>query len=118
VDGRCDIFSLGVVLWEMLTGQRPFRGESPVDTLSAILREEPPADPALEGLTPDFERILRRSLEKRPEDRYQSASELARDLRQVARDDAERVPRKSERPRIASALRTLFHPSGRPKRSS
>jgi serine/threonine protein kinase len=81
VDGRSDIFSLGVVLWEMLTGHRPFRGESPVETLNAILTEKPPFDAVLAGLPAEFERVVRRCLEKRPEDRYRSAADLARDVR-------------------------------------
>jgi len=81
VDGRSDVFSLGVVLWEMLTGHRPFRGDSQIETLNAILKEEPPPSPALEQLPPELDRILRRCLEKRRESRYHSAADLAHDLR-------------------------------------
>jgi TolB-like protein len=81
VDGRSDVFSLGVVLWEMLTGHRPFRGESQVETLNAILKEEPPPDPAVAVLPPELDRILRRCLEKRRESRYHSAADLAHDLK-------------------------------------
>lgn len=81
VDGRSDVFSLGVVLWEMLAGRRPFRGGSQVETLNAILKEEPDPDPALAALPPELERILRRCLEKRRENRHHSAADLAHDLR-------------------------------------
>ena len=81
VDGRSDVFSLGIVLWEMLTGNRPFRGGSQVETLHAILKDDPPPDPRLAGLPGDLERIVRRCLEKRREDRYHSAADLGHDLR-------------------------------------
>jgi TolB-like protein len=81
VDGRSDVFSLGVVLWEMLTGRRPFRGDSQVETLNAILKEEPPPDPAVAALPTELDRILRRCLEKRRENRYHSAADLAHDLK-------------------------------------
>jgi len=77
-DERSDLFSFGAVLYEMLTGRRAFRGRSAPETMSAVLREEPP--PVLEvnpGVPPAFERVVRRCLEKKPELRFQSARDLA-----------------------------------------
>jgi len=74
VDPRSDIFSLGIVLFEMLTGRRPFEGSTPADTMSAILREDPPEMlvPGAE-VPPAVERIVRRCLEKQIDTRFQSA---------------------------------------------
>jgi serine/threonine-protein kinase len=81
VDGRSDLFSLGVVLYEMLTGVHPFKRPGVTEVLNAVLgdRYDPPSAhnhrvPAV------FERIFAKALAKRPDDRYQHATELARDL--------------------------------------
>jgi Tol biopolymer transport system component len=77
VDARADIFSFGAVLYEMLTGKRAFRGESPVETLNAILREDPPSlFESAQNVSPSLERIVRRCLEKRPEERFRTAHDL------------------------------------------
>lgn len=81
VDHRSDIFSLGVMLYEMVTGRRPFSGRSAAEVISSILRDAPPpftdGDPAwVHGLRP----VLERCLEKDPERRYQGVSELLDDL--------------------------------------
>ncbi len=77
-DARSDIFSLGAVLYEMLSGRRAFRGDSAADTMSAILKEDPP-DLSLtnKDVSPGLERIVRHCLEKNPEKRFHSAHDVA-----------------------------------------
>jgi Tol biopolymer transport system component len=77
-DPRSDIFAFGAILFEMLSGQRAFQAGSAVETMSAILSKEPPD--LLESereLPPALERVVRHCLEKRPEDRFRSAHDLA-----------------------------------------
>src|SRR6185369_10832115 len=77
-DARSDIFSLGAVPYEMLCGRRAFRGETAVETLHAILRDEPPdVAPTGGALPPGLDPIVRRCLEKRAPERFQSARDLA-----------------------------------------
>jgi Tol biopolymer transport system component len=78
VDPRTDIFAFGAVLYEMLTGKRAFQGPSPVETLNAILKEDPPdLFQSTRNVSPGLERIVHRCLEKRPEDRPRTAHDLA-----------------------------------------
>src|SRR5215510_8283405 len=78
VDHRSDIFSFGAVLYEMLTGKRAFRGESAVETLNAILKEEPPElSTTSPNITPSLERVVWHCIEKSPERRFQSATDVA-----------------------------------------
>jgi eukaryotic-like serine/threonine-protein kinase len=80
-DARSDLFSFGTVLYEMLSGRRPFSGPSSAETLSAILRDEPaPLSPG--SASPALERVVRRCLEKGPEGRFQTARDLAFALRE------------------------------------
>jgi tetratricopeptide (TPR) repeat protein len=81
VDARSDLYSLGVVAYELITGQVPFRGETPVATVLQHLREEPVRPCVVHPLVPtDIEKIVLRLLRKNPKDRYKSAHELLADL--------------------------------------
>jgi Tol biopolymer transport system component len=80
-DPRSDIFSFGSILYEMLSGKRAFHGDSAADTMSAILKEDPPdLSVTNQAISPGLERIVRHCLEKNPEQRFHSAHDLAFDL--------------------------------------
>jgi serine/threonine protein kinase/tetratricopeptide (TPR) repeat protein len=83
-DHRSDIFAFGAILYEMLSGKRAFHGESSADTMSAILKEDPPRlSKSTAGIPRELEGVVRRCLEKNAEQRFQSAEELLAALREV-----------------------------------
>src|SRR5690349_20338489 len=88
VDKRADIFSTGVLLYELLTGTWPFQGKTSVDVRHAVLHEDPlPLDQARPSPTPPrLQAILDRALAKNPKDRYQKAKALREDLREILRE--------------------------------
>lgn len=103
LDARSDIFSLGSVIYEMLTGDQPFKGETVSDVIAAVLTTSPP--PLLSvcpEVPPEVERIVSKALEKAQDDRYQSAKDLLNDLRHLRKhletelDSGETIMAKAE----------------------
>src|SRR6185369_6789258 len=98
-DARSDIFSFGAILYEMLSGARAFHGDSAAETMSAILREEPPdLSVTNQNVSPGLERIVRHCIEKSPERRFHSAHDIAFALESLSTDSTAR----QGGPRIAS----------------
>src|SRR5712692_8221458 len=120
VDARSDLFSFGVVLYEMATGRMPFTGNSPTSTIDKILHNPPPAPAQFNSeLPPALEQVILKLLEKNAEDRYQSAREVLIDLRRLKRAldtgslaavriDARRAGRASPRRRMLYAAIVLL----------
>ncbi|MGH9368189.1 MAG: protein kinase domain-containing protein [Thermoanaerobaculia bacterium] len=104
-DHRADIFAFGAILYEMLCGRRAFAGETPADTLTAILREEPPElDTGAGGLLPACARIVRRCLAKDPQQRFQHARDLEFALEALAAPTRETGGGLAERRRSIAVL--------------
>jgi TolB-like protein/Flp pilus assembly protein TadD len=104
IDSRSDIFSFGCVLYEMIVGRSPFKGDTAADTMSAILKNDPPALAGPQpGVSSSLDHVVKRCLEKRPEDRFSSAHDLA-----FALSEASGAP-------VPSAPQTAGVPAGRRK---
>src|SRR5262249_51403308 len=87
LDARSDIFSLGIVMYEAITGHRPFDGESVGETLSTILTREPPPLARYSGdVSSELERIVSKALRKNREERYKTAKDLAMDLKNLKQE--------------------------------
>ena len=110
-DARSDIFAFGAVLYEMLSGARAFHRDTAAETMSAILREEPPDLSATnKSVQPGLERVVRHCLEKNPEERFHSAHDLAFDLEALSgvlrfKAHSRKVARAGRRPPPAASGR-------------
>ena len=105
IDHRADLFSIGIVLYEMISGVSPFRRETAAETMTAVLRDQPPDLPDTLACPPALDRIIRHCLEKDPGERFQSARDLVFSLDAVTTTAATLAARRrSTPPLVATAL--------------
>jgi len=94
VDARSDVYSLGCVLYEILTGEPPFIGDSPVAVAYQHVREDPvPPSERYEGISPELDAVVLKALAKNPDNRYQTAAEMRADLVRVHNGEAPDAPK-------------------------
>jgi len=106
-DSRSDIFSFGAILYEMFSGKRAFQGRSSIETMNAILKEDPPEMDASKHVSPATERFIQRCLEKSPQERFQSARDLSFALEALSNGSGAEAAATASRPdqQLASLLR-------------
>ena len=109
-DARSDLFSFGILVYELVCGRRPFAGQTSWDVSSAILRDRPPSLTTLRSDVPvDLERIIGRCLEKDPRERFQTALDVVNELRRAAgaRSSAEQPRRRQRTPEHVASIAVL-----------
>ncbi len=103
-DHRSDIFSFGVILYEMLSGRRPFTGDSTVEVMNAILKEDPPELTVANPRVPQgLERLIRRCLEKKPERRFDTAHDLGYALEALSTSSGARLETEAASPAVTAS---------------
>jgi serine/threonine protein kinase len=102
IDARADIFALGVLLFEMLTGRLPFDAATNIEWVNAVLTKDPPSlgDPALQSIDP----IVGRALQRNPQERYETVAQMAQDIRAAVAGEASVTEPPSKAPDVAKAV--------------